>query len=204
MTPLCIVCVIVMLIAGSAQGEERHPDIIGVWTATFRLVGVHSTDPKGEFTLVITRQDENGRISGTWSSRNSWGQQWEDRSIPDNARLDGNDFTWSVKTGSWMRATIEGDWMRGHIGWGKWEPWQFTAKKTQSVLNSVRASKTDMSNYENDRDGCRWESQLGAGCMYGGAVCKDDPRPAYNLCMYKLGYTVEGFAPPLDSSAPKN
>jgi hypothetical protein len=103
-----------------------------------------------------------------------------------------------------MRATVERERMRGHFGWGNWEPWQFTATKSQPILGSIQVSKADMSRFEDDRLGCASESYRAAGCMYDGAICDGDPRPAYKLCLHKLGYTIAGFTPPPDSSAPKN
>ena len=64
-----------------------------------------------------------------------------------------------------------------------------------SVWNYVDVTRADMSNYEKDRQVCAWESYISARCSYGGSVCMGDPRDAYKLCMYKLGYTVEGLKP---------
>jgi hypothetical protein len=139
MKPPWVVCVIVILaIAGSVTGEESRPNIVGTWTATFSMVGVSTMDPKGEFTLLLCRQDANGRVSGWWSMRESrkW-MQWDRRNIPPTAVLTGNELTWLDSGGGWMRATVEGDWMRGYFGWHKFEPWRFTASKSPEPKPTV-------------------------------------------------------------------
>ena len=64
-----------------------------------------------------------------------------------------------------------------------------------SVWNYVPVTRADMSDYEKDRQVCAWKSYVSARCSFGGSVCMGDPRDAYKLCMYELGYTVEGLKP---------
>ncbi len=55
MKSILIVCMFVMVIA-AVTAEGSRPNIVGTSTATFSTVGVHSLDPKGEFTREKSRK----------------------------------------------------------------------------------------------------------------------------------------------------
>jgi hypothetical protein len=122
-----LVGLVVIALANPVVADEVL-DVTGTWTAAFRQA-IQPRDPKGDFTMTITGQTPKGRICGAWSGKNSDGYQWE-RRLPRSARLEGNALTWKTAGGSWMAATLEDGSMHGRFGHTNYEPWVFTASRT--------------------------------------------------------------------------